>query len=503
MPWRPQRAAAPSLDAEITAADLSLTEAPDSSAFDLAGCFINDQAQDIFYSTESGDYGVIARSLLASPIDSVTLATASLAPGKFNLYGTIDYAYDQKKASERVLNLTAKALGHLASARGVSLGERGGNIIYESSPGIHLIVGRARGLRADSQLIVSTANVKEGYDDLIRLLPELTLDSAIFRSALADTLGAMAVILRSSYGDAYPDQPVWVLPPKSPSLLDGSNKQGRAPKDIKSKFGAEIPSVALDEVGGNARAKEEIKWLAYGIEHPEAYREGGITPPKGILLYGPPGTGKTLLAKVLASQANASFYYVKVTDIRDMWYGNSEKYMQEVFDEAARQERSIIFFDEVDALTLNRDKSHEASGAVLSIINQNMDGLSTTDNVYVVAATNKRQNIDPSMLRPGRLTVQVEVDLPDEDGRDEIFRIHMGKARELAGVELFDETVDPRQLATCSDELSGADIQEVLRRALEKRVRYKAQHGHDAPLVSHSAMQAMITDYIQEKPSDS
>jgi transitional endoplasmic reticulum ATPase len=198
-----------------------------------------------------------------------------------------------------------------------------------------------------------------------------------------------------------------------------------------------------------------------------------------VLLYGPPGTGKTLLARCLAQEAAARFLHVRATDVTSKWYGEAERRVQDVFDRARRQAPAVIFFDEIDAIARMREDSHEATHRVVSTLLENMDGLEEAQGVMVIAATNRPEAVDPAIVRPGRFDRLVEVPLPDRAGRRAIFRVHLGKPERQAGRELF-ESLDETGWDRLLDEtegFSGADIAEVVRRALEDKVRSGAREG--------------------------
>lgn len=244
---------------------------------------------------------------------------------------------------------------------------------------------------------------------------------------------------------------------------------GSSPELLQKAIEVKKPNVRFDEIGGLDFAKREVQGLSFAIKNPALYKKWGTKPPKGILLYGPPGTGKTLLAKALASEADAKFYHVKVTDITSKWYSESEKLTQAVFDIAKSNGPSIIFFDEIDALGSQRDDSHEATRRILSVMLENLDGLDSSENIMVVAATNRPTAIDPALKRPGRLDRLVEVPLPDSEGRRQIFSVHIAKAEKIAEKKLFND-IDFKQILEKTDKMSGADIAEIIRRVLEEKV---------------------------------
>lgn len=262
---------------------------------------------------------------------------------------------------------------------------------------------------------------------------------------------------------------------------------------LKSAIEIEKPNVRFSDVGGQEKAKKEIEGLKFALSNPNLYKKWGAKPPKGILLFGPPGTGKTLLAKALAAEAEASFFHVMVSDVTSMWYGQAEKLMQAVFDLAKEHTPSIIFFDEVDAIASIRDRSHEATQRMLSVLLENLDGMESQENVIVVASTNRPQAVDPALRRAGRIDREVEVPLPDQEGRKQIFLIHARKAEGTAELPLFAD-VDFEKAAEAAVNFSGADLAEIIRRVLEEKVRLEGQGEKPGPIVTEDIL-AEIKSY--------
>jgi len=226
----------------------------------------------------------------------------------------------------------------------------------------------------------------------------------------------------------------------------------------------ERPKITFDDIGGCDEAKSELMLLAYGLQNPGEYEKWGLRYPKGILMYGLPGTGKTLLAKAMANAANASFYSVSASDISSMWYGESEKLMNGVFDVAQKSAPSIVLFDEIDSIAPHRAYSHEATKRVVSILLQRMDGMKELSKVTVMGTTNFIENVDTALLRPGRFDKVIEVPLPDEKAREQIYRLHTRGKR-------VDDEINYRTLAQKSDGLSGADIEAIVQLGLQYKLR--------------------------------
>lgn len=192
----------------------------------------------------------------------------------------------------------------------------------------------------------------------------------------------------------------------------------------------EVPHTTWEDIGGLNDAKQEIKEaVELPLNEPEKFERMGITPPKGVLLYGPPGTGKTLIARAVANESGANFIPVRGPQLLSKWVGESERAVREVFRKARQVAPSIIFFDELDALTPARGQG-EGSRVTESVLNQiltEIDGIEELKDVVIMGATNRPDNVDPALLRSGRFDRLVYIGEPDEEERKAIFRVHMLK----------------------------------------------------------------------------
>ncbi|MFA5357368.1 MAG: CDC48 family AAA ATPase [archaeon] len=223
----------------------------------------------------------------------------------------------------------------------------------------------------------------------------------------------------------------------------------------------EIPNVHWSDIGGLEGVKQELKQaVEWPLKKPEAFKEMGIRPPRGILLYGPPGTGKTLLARAVATESEANFISVKGPELLSMWVGESEKGIRKIFRRARQVAPCIVFFDEVDAVASKRG-SHSGARTYDQMVNQiltELDGIETIKDVVFIAATNRPDLIDTGLLRPGRIDKLIAVPAPDEKAREAILKVHTG------GVKL-DKSVSIKDLAQKTNGFSGADLNGLVREA--------------------------------------
>lgn len=239
------------------------------------------------------------------------------------------------------------------------------------------------------------------------------------------------------------------------------------PSAIREVF-TEVPNVRWEEVGGLEEVKQLLReTVEWPLSHRELFEHVKMRPPKGILLYGSPGAGKTLLAKALATEAGVNFISVNGPALMSKYVGESEKAVREVFRKARQASPCIVFFDELDSLAPRRGSSGGDSHATERVVGQllaEMDGIEGLKGVVVLGATNRPDIIDPGLLRPGRLDLQVELAMPDEAARHRIFQIH------TRDKPLADDT-DLGSLAKATEGFSGADIELVCHRASMLAVR--------------------------------
>jgi transitional endoplasmic reticulum ATPase len=225
------------------------------------------------------------------------------------------------------------------------------------------------------------------------------------------------------------------------------------------EYVAESPTVTFEDVGGLQEAKETLeRSIEWPMEYGPLFDATGTDPPAGVLLYGPPGTGKTLLARAIAGESGVNFIRVAGPELMDRYVGESEKAVREVFDRARQTAPAVVFFDEIDGIASQRVDSNEVTERVVSQLLTELDSAAENPDLIVLAATNRKEVIDPALLRPGRLERHVEVPDPDEAARREIFAVHTdGKP--------LDEDVDLDGLAADTENFSGAQVEALVREA--------------------------------------
>jgi transitional endoplasmic reticulum ATPase len=224
----------------------------------------------------------------------------------------------------------------------------------------------------------------------------------------------------------------------------------------------EAPNVGWDDIGGLDEAKRELRdGIELPLRHPEAFRRLGIRPAKGFLLFGPPGTGKTLLAKAVAREAEANFIATKSSDLLSKWYGESEKQVSRLFQRARQVAPTVIFIDEIDSMAPARGGGMGEPAVTERVVNTllaEMDGLEELRGVVVIAASNRPALLDPALLRPGRFDDLIYVPVPEQEGRHHILRIH---TRDMP----LGDDVDLEAIAQRTDGYTGADLEDIVRRA--------------------------------------
>ena len=229
----------------------------------------------------------------------------------------------------------------------------------------------------------------------------------------------------------------------------------------------ELPKITWDDVGGLSSPKQQVQEsVEWPLTTPEKFDRMGVEAPKGVLLYGPPGTGKTLMAKAVASETNANFISVRGPQLLSKWVGESEKAIRQTFRKARQVSPTIIFFDELDSLAPARgqEMGNNVSERVVNQLLTELDGLEEMGEVMVIGATNRPDMIDPALIRSGRFDRLVMIGQPDEEGREQILRIHTEKTPLAPDVSL-------REIAEITDGYVGSDLESIAREAAIEALR--------------------------------
>ncbi|ERG95398.1 CDC48 family AAA ATPase [Haloquadratum walsbyi] len=290
---------------------------------------------------------------------------------------------------------------------------------------------------ADIESLTKEAAMKA----LRRYLPEIDLDEEDVPPSLIDRM----IVKRADFNDALSD----VEPSAMREVL------------------VELPKVSWDDVGGlespTQKVKESVEWP---ITSRGRFERMGIEAPKGVLLYGPPGTGKTLIAKAVANETNANFISVRGPQLLSKWVGESEKAIRQTFRKARQVSPTVIFFDELDSLAPSRGggTGNNVSERVVNQLLTELDGLEENGNVMVIAATNRPDMIDPALIRSGRFDRLVLIGQPDEEGREQILKIHTRESPLAPDVSL-------REIAEITDGYVGSDLESVAREAAIEALR--------------------------------
>jgi transitional endoplasmic reticulum ATPase len=225
-------------------------------------------------------------------------------------------------------------------------------------------------------------------------------------------------------------------------------------------------SITYEDIGGLGDAVSRVReMIELPLRHPELFKRLGVEAPKGVLLHGPPGTGKTLLAKAVANETNSSFYTIGGPEIMSKYHGESEERLRNVFEQAEKNAPSIIFIDEIDSIAPKREEvTGEVERRIVAQLLSLMDGMKSRGKVVVIAATNRVDAIDPALRRPGRFDREIEIGVPNRDGRLEVLQIH------TRGMPL-DKDVNLEKLADISHGFVGADLQALAKESAIRALR--------------------------------
>ena len=263
-----------------------------------------------------------------------------------------------------------------------------------------------------------------------------------------------------------PDGTVVITDSTQVKIADQPAEQIAEAPSSAAEAPADAPSVAYEDIGGLDEELEQVReMIELPMRHPELFKRLGIEPPKGVLLHGPPGTGKTLIAKAVANEIDASFHTVSGPEIMSKYYGESEEQLREVFEEASENSPAIIFMDELDSIAPKREEAGgDVERRVVAQLLSLMDGLEERGEVVVIGATNRVDAIDPALRRGGRFDREIEIGVPDRDGRKEILQVH------TRGMPLA-EDIDLDVYAENTHGFVGADLESLAKEAAMHALR--------------------------------
>ncbi|OQP62836.1 cell division protein [Niastella vici] len=268
--------------------------------------------------------------------------------------------------------------------------------------------------------------------------------------------------------------------------VKGGRETSEPEEEVYDSRFLQKPSINFSDVGGMDAVKKEIELkIIKPLLHPELYKAYGKKIGGGILLYGPPGCGKTFLAKATAGQVNAKFISVGLNDILDMWIGNSEKNLHEIFELARFNTPCILFIDEIDALGASRSDMKQSAGRhLINQFLQELDGIDkTNEGVLIIGATNTPWNLDPAFRRPGRFDRIVFVPPPDETTRESILQLKL-KNKPVS-------SIDYSQLAKKTEHYSGADLDAIIDIAIELKLESSFEDGVPKPIETKDLLNAV------------
>lgn len=307
---------------------------------------------------------------------------------------------------------------------------------------------------------------------------------------------------------------VFSTSPSAPCVITEDTEIILSPKAVDMAEDT-FPDVTYEDIGGLTDEVKKIREMVeLPLKHPEVFDKLGIEPPKGVLLHGPPGTGKTLLAKAVANESEAHFILLNGPEIMSKFYGESEKKIRDIFEDAEKNAPAIIFIDEVDAIAPKREEVQgEVERRVVSQLLTMMDGLKSRGKIVVIGATNRPNSIDPALRRPGRFDREVEISVPDKKGRLNILKIHTrnmpmskdvnleilaGKTHGFVGADLNALTKEAAMcvLRKLLPEMKLEDDQPVSQELLDKIIIKATDFEEALRVVRPSAMR----EFFVEKP---
>jgi proteasome regulatory subunit len=292
-----------------------------------------------------------------------------------------------------------------------------------------------------------------------------------------------------------PESQQWAIQRR---IEDVFTKLGEKFGDLSGRVVVTIrPETSFEQIGGIAAAKAAVRGFTTALTDPDLYRKWGIHPPRGILLYGPRGTGKSMLARALATSAGAILYHLKMMNLTSKFGPNTGELLQEIINIAKTEGKAVVYLDEANALSLEHllppPQAREASARLVAALCEKFDGLDESARILIVASTNRTDSVDRSLVEPGRLDRLVEVTLPDAADQQQILQLVRERAEAKADRPLFAQ-IDFRSLLPPMGGMSGAEISEVFRRALEQKVQ-EAGEGRDTGLVTTQDLLQQLDAY--------
>jgi AAA family ATPase, CDC48 subfamily len=341
----------------------------------------------------------------------------------------------------------------------------------DANRGIIRIDGTTRrnaGTSIDERVDVKKAAVKNAEKITFSPTEELRLQGgeAYLTQVMENRVFAKGDILTLNVMGNKIDLVVTSFSPSGDGVIMTSNTAVKVSDTPASPSNMEIPKVSYDDLGGLSTEVSKIReMIELPLRHPELFKRLGVEAPKGVLLHGPPGTGKTMLAKAVAGETSSNFISIGGPEIVSKFYGESEGKLREIFKEAEENAPSIIFIDEIDSIAPKRDEvTGEAERRIVAQLLSLMDGLNSRGKVVVIGATNRPNSIDEALRRPGRFDREIEIGIPDRNGRLEIIQIH------TRGMPLA-EDVDLTYLADKTHGYAGADISALCKEAAMAALR--------------------------------
>src|SRR5918993_143582 len=321
----------------------------------------------------------------------------------------------------------------------------------------------------DDQVNVQKVNVEKAEE--IKMSPIEDLNIVGLEDYLSEKLDGRVVskddvILFNIMGKRIGFIIVSTKPQNRALLINSDTKFIIGSKSGISVQDKKIDRITYEDIGGIKNEVQKVReMIELPLRHPELFDKIGIEAPKGVLLHGPPGTGKTLLAKAVANETNANFYSIGGPEIMSKFYGESEEKLREIFNQAQENAPSIIFIDEIDSIAPKREEvSGDVEKRIVSQLLTLMDGLKARGKVVVIAATNRPNAIDPALRRPGRFDREIEIGIPDEEGRHDILQIH------TRGMPL-EQDIDLKSYAKVTHGFVGADLEMVAKEAAMRSLR--------------------------------